>query len=79
VARPQAHAYPRGLSCRAGGTTVLFYLYATDLVSLRDQLAGKGLQPGEISFPEYLPNREFPMQDPDGYVLMIAQSAADTQ
>jgi catechol 2,3-dioxygenase-like lactoylglutathione lyase family enzyme len=57
---------------------VLFYLYAADLPSLRSTLLSKGVSAGEIAYPEYLPNGEFRLQDPDGYTLMIAQSAADT-
>ncbi len=45
---------------------------------LRDELVREGLEPGEIEYPEYLPAGEFQMRDPDGYCLMIAQSAPDT-
>jgi catechol 2,3-dioxygenase-like lactoylglutathione lyase family enzyme len=62
----------------AAAQEVLFYLYAADLKSLRSELLAKGVNAGEISFPDYLPNGEFRVQDPDGYTLMIAQSAADT-
>ncbi|HXE30715.1 MAG TPA: VOC family protein [Terriglobales bacterium] len=58
--------------------TVLFYLYARDLKSLRDELLAKGLGAGEISYPEYLRAGEFCLLDPDGYTLMIAQSSSDT-
>lgn len=57
---------------------VLFYMYATDMNSLRSLLLANGVAAGEISYPEYLPNGEFRVQDPDGYTLMIAQAAADT-
>jgi catechol 2,3-dioxygenase-like lactoylglutathione lyase family enzyme len=56
----------------------LFYLYATDLVALRAELISRGLKPGEIKYPDYLPKGEFRLEDPDGYGLMIAQSSADT-
>ena len=62
----------------AGAQAILFYLYATDLKSLRDHLLAAGIQAGEISYPEYLPDGEFKVQDPDGYTLMIAQSSSDT-
>lgn len=55
---------------------VLFYLYAADLKALRDTLIAKGIAAGEITYPEYLPSGEFRVEDPDGYVLMIAQSAS---
>ena len=57
---------------------VLFYLYATDLVALRTELIAQGGKVGEISYPDYLPEGEFRMQDPNGYCLMIAQSGRDT-
>jgi catechol 2,3-dioxygenase-like lactoylglutathione lyase family enzyme len=57
---------------------VLFYLYATDLGTLRGQLLAAGINAGPITYPEYLPKGEFRVQDPDGYTLMIAQSTADT-
>ena len=53
---------------------VLFYLYAHDLKGLRVELVAKGLKPGEIEYPEYLPQGEFCLHDPDGYLLMIGQS-----
>ncbi len=57
---------------------VLFYLYAHDLVGLRDDLLSKGIAAGPICHPEYLPAGEFKVHDPDGYMLMIAQSGKDT-
>jgi catechol 2,3-dioxygenase-like lactoylglutathione lyase family enzyme len=57
---------------------VLFYVYARDLPGLREKLLGNGVNAGEIRYPDYLPNGEFRTQDPDGYCVMIAQSAADT-
>jgi catechol 2,3-dioxygenase-like lactoylglutathione lyase family enzyme len=62
----------------AGAQQVLFYLYASDLKSLHAALLAKGLAAGDISYPEYLPAGEFRIADPDGYTLMIAQSAAET-
>ena len=62
----------------ASAQEVLFYLYAADLKSVRSSLLTNGVQAGEIDYPEYLPNGEFRVRDPDGYTLMIAQSAAET-
>ena len=61
-----------------GAQDVLFYLYAKDLNAVRSRLIAEGFKPGEIEHPEYLPNGEFGIQDPDGYCLMIAQAAEDT-
>ena len=57
---------------------VLFYLYAADLPALRAQLLAAGQTPGDISYPEYLPEGEFCLSDPDGYTLMIAQAGPET-
>jgi len=57
---------------------VLFYLYANDLQAVRTLLLANGVAAGEITHPEYLPEGEFRVEDPDGYTLMIAQSAAGT-
>jgi catechol 2,3-dioxygenase-like lactoylglutathione lyase family enzyme len=57
---------------------VLFYLYAADLVALRNDLIARGVKVGEISYPEYLPKGEFRMEDLDGYCLMVAQSGPNT-
>jgi catechol 2,3-dioxygenase-like lactoylglutathione lyase family enzyme len=62
----------------AAAQEVLFYLYAANLIALRDSLLSQGIEAGEITHPEYLPKGEFRVQDPDGYTLMIAQSADDT-
>ena len=57
---------------------VLFYLYATDLVAVRNRLMARGVKVSEISHPDYLPEGEFKTADPDGYCLMVAQSGKDT-
>ncbi|HTM17385.1 MAG TPA: VOC family protein [Terracidiphilus sp.] len=61
-----------------GNKTVLFYLYARDLKGLREELLAKGFRASDISYPDYLPEGEFRLEDPDGYTLMIAQSGRDT-
>jgi catechol 2,3-dioxygenase-like lactoylglutathione lyase family enzyme len=62
----------------AGAQDVLFYLYAANLQTVRSTLLGSGITAGEISHPEYLPEGEFRVQDPDGYTLMIARSSPNT-
>ncbi len=57
---------------------VLFYFYASNLLTLRASLLQAGLTPSEIRYPEYLPEGEFTLNDPDGYRLFIAQSTPDT-
>jgi len=57
---------------------IIFYLYVADLVALRNQLLEAGLNPGAITYPDYLPKGECKILDPDGHCLMLAQSFDDT-
>ena len=60
---------------RSGGEQpVVLYLYAADLVSLRQQLIRMGVNVSAITYPDYLPKGEFELHDPDGYVVMVGQS-----
>ena len=52
---------------------VLFYVYAHDLAGLRDHLVAHGVAAGEIVDGTPGPRNEMRVEDPDGYVLMIAQ------
>jgi catechol 2,3-dioxygenase-like lactoylglutathione lyase family enzyme len=61
-----------------GAKGALLYFYASDLEATRRGLLESGVAAGEISYPDYLPDGEFRVQDPDGFTVMIAQSAADT-
>jgi len=63
---------------RPGSHSVLFYLYAANLVEIRNQLLAQGIEVGEICYPGYLPEGEFRTSDPDGYTLMIAQAGKET-
>ena len=83
---PEAPDWRRGanlmLSCvdregELGSHGTLYYLYAADLVSLREKLIAAGLKPGPITYPDYLPKGEFEIKDPDGHTLMLAQSDTD--
>jgi catechol 2,3-dioxygenase-like lactoylglutathione lyase family enzyme len=56
------------------GQGVLFYLYSDDLAGLRSQLLAAGIQAGEIEDGSPGPREELRVIDPDGYVLMIAQT-----
>jgi predicted enzyme related to lactoylglutathione lyase len=56
----------------AGQQAVLFYLYVDDLEGLHARLDGAGpIEPGAPG-----PDRQFGIQDPDGYVLMVTDTAA---
>jgi len=53
---------------------VQFYLYSHDLAALRDQLLAAGIEAGEIQDGTPGPKQEMRLVDPDGYVLMVAQT-----
>jgi predicted enzyme related to lactoylglutathione lyase len=52
---------------------ILFYLYFDDIENTRSALVERGHSPGEIKYPFYMPGGECRLEDPDGYVLMLAQ------
>jgi len=53
---------------------VLFYVYASDVIAYRDELLARGIKAGPISYPSYMPEGEFRIDDPDGYCLLVGQS-----
>lgn len=57
----------------ASQQAVLFYLYFDDIAQTRAALVELGHSPGEIKYPFYMPGGECRLEDPDGYVLMLAQ------
>lgn len=57
----------------ASQQAVLFYLYFDDIKQTRATLVSLGYACGEIRYPFYMPGGEFRLEDPDGYVLMLAQ------
>ncbi len=58
----------------AGHQAVLYYLYASNLVSLREDLLAKGIKVSAITYPQYMRKGEVRVEDPDGYVLLIGQA-----
>jgi len=58
----------------ASQQAILFYLYFDDIAQARAALVARGHAPGEIRYPFYMPDGEFRLEDPDGYVLMLAQA-----
>ena len=59
-------------------STTTLYLYAADVVSLHAMLVANGLTPGAITYPDYMPEGEFGVRDPDGCYLTIAQAGPET-
>lgn len=57
----------------ASQQAILFYLYFDNIVRTRDALLELGHSAGEIAYPFYMPGGECRLEDPDGYVLMLAQ------
>jgi hypothetical protein len=53
---------------------ILFYLYSNNLAGLREQLLAAGIDAGEIVDGTPGPREQMRLTDPDGYVLMVAQT-----
>jgi cytochrome c1 len=58
----------------AGQQAVLFYLYVDDVAAKHAELVVSDVAVGRIGYPFYNPRGEFRVEDPDGYVLMIAHT-----
>jgi hypothetical protein len=58
----------------ASEQAVLFYLYAPDVQALRAALVERGVKAGPVKYPFFAPRGEFRLEDPDGYVLMVAHT-----
>ena len=58
----------------ASTQAVLFYLYFDDIRQVHASLVALGHAPGDICHPFYMPGGECRLEDPDGYVLMLAQA-----
>ena len=57
----------------AGAQAVVFWLYAPDLEGFHGHLTEAGVGPGPIVDGAPGPPREFRLEDPDGYVLMVSR------
>lgn len=57
-----------------GDQGILFYLYSDNLAALREQLLAAGIDAGEIVDGTPGPREQLLLTDPDGYVLMVAQT-----
>jgi hypothetical protein len=58
----------------AGPRGVIFYLYAPDVVALREHLLVSGVEVSAITYPPYMSKGEICLTDPDGYPLMVGQA-----
>ena len=84
----EGSAAPTWASLEAGGATlmlgraesvvsppgVLFYVYCDDVEAARRAILEAGVEAGPIPRPFYAPRGEFPVVDPDGYVLMYTHT-----
>lgn len=52
---------------------ILFYVYSGSVRQLRDSLAEHSIALSPISHPDHMPNGEFRIVDPDGYVILVGQ------
>ncbi len=58
----------------ASQQAILFYLYFDDIAQAHGALTERGHAPGPLGYPFYMPGGECRLEDPDGYVLMLAQT-----
>src|SRR5690348_15862957 len=56
----------RSIEQSGGEQPVVLYLYAADLVALRQQLIAKELSVSALTYTEHLPVGEFELHNPDG-------------
>jgi catechol 2,3-dioxygenase-like lactoylglutathione lyase family enzyme len=56
----------------AAAQGVLFYMYVPGVAAFRKQMAARGLKVGELEYFFFAKDGEFRIEDPDGYVLLIA-------
>jgi catechol 2,3-dioxygenase-like lactoylglutathione lyase family enzyme len=57
----------------ASQQAVLFYLYSSDLIALREHLLASDVKVSPITYPDYMPKGEIRFDDRDGYALLIGQ------
>ena len=57
-----------------GAQDVLFYQYAADVAAYRDELAARGIKVGRLTYPFYMPEGQFRIDDPDGCCPLVGQS-----
>lgn len=57
----------------ASRQAILFYLYVESIAQAHAGLVERGHAPGPVRHPPHLPRGECRLEDPDGYVLMIAE------
>jgi Glyoxalase/Bleomycin resistance protein/Dioxygenase superfamily len=58
----------------SGEQDVFFYLYAANVSTYRDELAASGITVGPLTYPFYMADGEFRIDDPDGYCVLVGQS-----
>jgi catechol 2,3-dioxygenase-like lactoylglutathione lyase family enzyme len=60
-----------GQPLNSGPRHLMFYLYTTDMPAYREQLIARGVAVGEVTHPFWMPNGEFQVDDPDGWVWIV--------
>jgi len=51
----------------------LFYMHVADVIALRRKLTAVGITVTDVTYPDYMPNGEIGVVDPDGYCVLIGQ------
>jgi DNA-binding MarR family transcriptional regulator/catechol 2,3-dioxygenase-like lactoylglutathione lyase family enzyme len=58
---------------QATAQRVVFYCWSDDLKGLHERLRLSGADPSSISYPNHMPDGEFRLHDPDGYMILVGQ------
>ncbi|HEY1658089.1 MAG TPA: VOC family protein [Candidatus Sulfotelmatobacter sp.] len=60
-----------GQPLNSGSRHMMFYLYSTDMKAYREQLIARGIEVGKVTYPFWMPNGEFQVDDPDGWIWIV--------
>jgi predicted lactoylglutathione lyase len=55
----------------SGSRNMMFYLYTTNMPAYREQLIERGIKVGEVTYPFWSRDGEFPVEDPDGWSWIV--------
>jgi len=54
-----------------GPRHMMFYLYTSNMPAYREQLIACRVEVGKVKYPFWMPNGEFQVNDPDGWVWIV--------
>ena len=60
-----------GQPLSSGSRHIMFYLYVTDMPRYREQVIGRGIEVGKVTYPFWARSGEFQIDDPDGWIWIV--------